>query len=400
MSKMQTGSTPTQRPIQSYVLGAVLVILLLTVIRLFAPLFTAILWSTLLYVMLRPLHQRVIRKINFGTLKGKILRHFWAAIFTLGVIVIILFPISFVASVFFRQIMELARYARDLMNERPDYLHEIFENLSAFIRDVTAGQVEVTADDLFIQARNFLTTELQRIVYMGGNILRYLGSFSLNMLFIAFAVFFFFVDGAYLARLVLKAIPIKSEYLSTLTNKFMDITRNLFTGYIIVAALQSTIAYIVYTIFGVRGSLVFAVVTFVLVFLPMVGATLIWVPLGIVRIASGDIGGGLLFMAVSAIFISGTDNILRPFFLKDRIQLHPLIILFAIFGGLSAFGINGFILGPILVIFFLTVLDLFLMEFKLGSQEGTESTEPTDAAETAKIAESGEKSDVHEQRLV
>jgi predicted PurR-regulated permease PerM len=101
----------------------------------------------------------------------------------------------------------------------------------------------------------------------------------------------------------------------------------------------------------------------------MFGATVIWIPLGILRIARGDIAGGIVFMVVSAVFISGTDNILRPFFLKDRIRLHPLIILLAIFGGLAAFGFNGFILGPVLVIFFLTVLDLFLTEHKIGDKE-------------------------------
>jgi predicted PurR-regulated permease PerM len=379
---MQPGPVPHQRHIQYYALGIILVVLLVAVLRLLAPVFTAILWSTLLYILLRPLHSRVIRNINFNTLKGKILRNFWAAIFTLGVIVIILFPLTFVATVFFRQIMEMVYYARGLMVERPDYLHDLFERVSYVIRDITLGQIDITADDIFVQVRNFLTNQLQRIMHISGNILRYFGWFSLNMLFIAFAVFFFFVDGAYLARLVLHAIPIKNEYLSTLTTKFMDITRNLFLGYIIVAALQSTIAYIIYTIFGIQGSLVLAVVTFILVFLPMVGATLIWVPLGIFRIASGDIGGGLLFMAVSAVFISGTDNILRPFFLKDRIQLHPLIILFAIFGGLAAFGFNGFVLGPVLVIFFLTVLDIFLAEHKLGQEnaETIESGQPSDTA--------------------
>jgi predicted PurR-regulated permease PerM len=60
------------------------------------------------------------------------------------------------------------------------------------------------------------------------------------------------------------------------------------------------------------------------------------------------------------------DNVLRPMFLRDRIQLHPLIIFFAILGGVSAYGFNGLILGPMVVILFLTVLDMFLNEHKIG----------------------------------
>jgi predicted PurR-regulated permease PerM len=97
----------------------------------------------------------------------------------------------------------------------------------------------------------------------------------------------------------------------------------------------------------------------------MLGGALVWLPLGIVRIVSGDLVGGIIFTAVSALFISLLDNFIRPIFLQDRIQLHPLIIFFAILGGLYNFGFNGLILGPIVVILFLTVLDLFLTEHEI-----------------------------------
>jgi predicted PurR-regulated permease PerM len=97
----------------------------------------------------------------------------------------------------------------------------------------------------------------------------------------------------------------------------------------------------------------------------MIGGGIVWLPLGLVRILSGDVFGGILFLTVSGLFISLLDNVLRPIFLKDRIQLHPLIIFFAILGGVSVFGFNGLILGPMIVILFLTVLDMFLIEHRI-----------------------------------
>jgi len=363
------GPNLSQRPLQSYVFGAILVLLLLAVLRLFAPFFTALLWSILLYIMISPLHGRVIRNIDFTTMKGKILRNFWAVVFTLGTMVIILFPISMVVGIFFRQMMDMVRGARDLLNENPEYLRNIFIKISGFLNDISAGHIDINADEIAHQVRSFITNEMQRMVSVSSNIVKNIGGFSLNMLLMVFSLYFFYVDGPYLSRLVLHAIPIKREYLSTLTTKFMDITRNLFFGYIIVAALQAVIAYIIFTIFHVNGSLVLSVLIFFLVFIPMFGSTIIWIPLGIMRILSGNIVGGVMFMLVSAVFISGTDNILRPFFLKDRIQLHPLIIFFAILGGIVVLGFNGFILGPVLVILFITVLDLFLDEHKINSQD-------------------------------
>ena len=364
MSDNSRNNSP-QWPIQSYVLGGILVLLFIAVLRLIAPFFTALLWATLLYIVLSPLHRRLTRDLSFDTLKGKILRNVWAGVFTLGTLVIILIPLSVLVFIFVQQAIELEQQARELLYDRPEYLYGIFENIAGVIHHVSLGQFNITADDLVTLIGNALTNGLQHIIFLGGNIARNVGSFLLSMLFITFSVFFFYLDGPYLFRLTVRAVPIKSEYISTLTAKFKDITMNLFLGYIIVAALQASVAFIVYTSFGVSGSLVFAVLTFILVFIPMFGATLIWIPLGVFRIASGDITGGLIFMLISLVFISGIDNVLRPFLLKDRIKLHPLIIFFAILGGLFLFGFNGFILGPVLVIFFLTVLDIFLIEHKL-----------------------------------
>jgi len=368
MSDTKPTLTP-HRPIQNYVFGAILVLLFLAVCRLFAPFFSVLLWSVLLYIIISPLHNRLIRGIDFSTIKGKVLRHFWAVVFTLGTLVIVLIPISLLVTIFFRQIVELGRSARDLLNERPEYLRELFEKIADLIRDVSAGQVVISAYSIELHIKTFITNELQRMVFMGSNVVRNIGGFSINILVMTFSMFFFFVDGPYLSRLALRSIPIKSEYISTLTAKFMDITRNLFFGYIIVALLQSVVAYIIFTIFHIKGSLVLSALTFLLVFFPLVGATLIYIPLAILKILSGNIAGGIVFFVVSAVFISGIDNVLRPFFLKDRIQLHPLIIFFAILGGLFAFGFNGLILGPVLVILFLTVLDLFLTEHKIDHQK-------------------------------
>jgi predicted PurR-regulated permease PerM len=370
MSDFQPNQPSPQRPIQSYVFGVIFIVLFLVVCRLFTPFFTALLWSILLYIMFSPLHRRLIKNLNFDTTKGKILRSFWAVVFALGTMAVIFIPLSLMATIFFFFFMAFGRGARDLLNQRPEYLHDLFEKITAFIRDISAGQIVINADDINNQLKALITNELlgnKQMVFLSGNIVRILGTLAVNLLVMVFSLFFFYADGPYLSRLVLRAIPIRTEYISTLTRKFMDITRNLFFGYIIVALLEAAVAFIIFSIFDVKGSLVLAVVTFLFVFIPVLGATVVYIPLAVLKIAGGNIAGGVVFFIISAVFISGIDNVLRPLFLRDRIQLHPLIIFFAILGGLVVFGFNGFILGPVMVILFLTVLDLFLTEHKIGS---------------------------------
>jgi predicted PurR-regulated permease PerM len=97
------------------------------------------------------------------------------------------------------------------------------------------------------------------------------------------------------------------------------------------------------------------------------------VPVSEARIISGDIAGGLGLMLVAGVCISTLVNFLRPYFLKDRLQLHPLVIFFAIMGGLALFGFNGLILGPLTVVLFLTVLEMFFKEHHIKKEKNEQS---------------------------
>jgi predicted PurR-regulated permease PerM len=357
-------------PVQPLVFTAILVILLILVCRLFAQFFSVLLWSVLLYVLASPLHHRLIRGLDFSKFSGRFLKNLWAVLFALGTMVVILFPISFVASAFSRQILDLTRYIRDVFNSRPEAMQDFFERISGFINDITYGQIVISGREIEIRLMELLNSSLQRLFSLSSRVARDVGSFLVGMVLLVFTLFFFYADGPYLSRLVLGSIPIRREYIKTITGKFMDITRSLFFGYIMVALIQSVMAYIVFVIFNVRGAMVLAMVTFICVFIPMIGGGLVWLPLGLIRVISGDPAGGILFLIVSGFFISLLDNVLRPMFLKDRIQLHPLIIFFAILGGVKAYGFNGLILGPMVVILFLTVLNLFLSEHKIEHKLG------------------------------
>jgi predicted PurR-regulated permease PerM len=351
--------------VQTYVFGVILIALFILVCRLFAPFFTVLLWSTLLYVLLSPLHQRIIKKINLSTARGRLLKTLLAAVFAIGTVVLILLPLSFVVFQFFRQIMDLIRFAQDTLSARPGVIQDLFQDISALIGDLSSGQIRIDPGEIERNIFSLLSSGFQNLVQISGGVARNVGYFFLNFAFMIFCLFFFYTDGTYLSQLALRAVPIRKEYLGALVGKFKDITRNLVLGYIMVSLIQAVLAYIIFSIFQVKGALVFAVLTLICVLIPMVGGGLVWLPLGIVRIIGGDLAGGILFLLVSGIFISTLDNFLRPMFLQNRIQLHPLIIFFAILGGIWAFGFNGIILGPMVVILFFTVLDLFLTEHKI-----------------------------------
>ncbi|MDR1956684.1 MAG: AI-2E family transporter [Treponema sp.] len=367
MSDTPSDKIPPPERIQNYVFGAILLLLLIVVGKMFAPFFTVLLWSTMFYVLLSPVHHRLIKKLERNRPHGIILKNILAAVFAVGTVVIILIPLLFVSFQCIQQIIDLIRLIRDMFYTQPDVLAELSGHIANFIRDISAGQIPITADVIQQRLLGFLSSSLQSMLQISSGLVWNVGAFFFGLVLIMFTLFFFYVDAFYLSHLVLHTIPIRKTYLSALVGKCMDITRNLFFGYIMVALIQAIMGYIIFSIFQVKGALVFAVLTFIGVFIPMIGGGLVWLPLGIIRIIRGDLLGGIIFLVVSGIFISMLDNFLRPMFLQNRIQLHPLIIFFAILGGVRAFGFNGLILGPMVVILFLTVLDLFLIEHKIAA---------------------------------
>ncbi|MDR2150965.1 MAG: AI-2E family transporter [Spirochaetaceae bacterium] len=351
-----------QKNIQNIVFGIILVLLFFAVCQLFKPFFTVLLWSLLFYVLFKPLHRRVIKNVDAQKRGGRFIINLWAAVFAVATVVVILIPLLFVALQFFKQIIDLLQSIRDTLYTKPELMQEMLESFSKFIADISMGYITITPDEIQRNIIGIVTNSSQSLMQFSSTAVRNVGSFFLGLALMIFCLFFFYIDGLYLSKLFLHIIPIRQDYLNALVAKFVDITRNLFLGYIMVALVQAVIAFIVFSLFHIKGAMVLAALTFICVFIPMIGGGIVWIPLGIVQILSGDMPGGILFMVVSGLSISTLDNFLRPMFLQNRIQLHPLIIFFAILGGLTVFGFNGLIVGPMLVILFLTVLDLFLAE--------------------------------------
>ena len=357
--------TKKSQRIQNIVFGVILILLFILVSRLFAPFVSVLLWSVLFYILFKPLHEKCTARFNRSTFRGKFCINAVSAVFSIGMVFLILVPLFFIVFQIFRQVIESLRQLSDYLSSHSFMEISIFDDVSRLIRDISSEQIVIEADELRTRIQSLLGSQVQSLLRMSGQAAVNVGGFFISLLFMIFSLYFLFVDGSYLSRLVLRVIPIRKEYLKTVVSKFKDIVRQLLLGYIIVALAEAVTAFIIFSIFRVSGALVFSTLVFFFSFIPLIGPSIIWIPLGLIRIFNGNILSGIMLMIICGIFISATDTFLRPFILKDRIQLHPLVIFFAILGGVSAFGINGMILGPMAVIIFLTVFDLFLTEHKL-----------------------------------
>ena len=99
-----------------------------------------------------------------------------------------------------------------------------------------------------------------------------------------------------------------------------------------------------------------------------VGSALVWVPTGIIMILLGHTTAGIVILLVGLLVISVMDNVLRPKLVGKDTQMHPLLILFSTLGGITLFGVSGFIIGPIMVSLLVALWDIYVLEFKVQTK--------------------------------
>ena len=352
--------------LQTVFIFSLFALLFVLVAAMLYPFYTVILWAIFLYIILFPLYKRILDKMNpekkFYSAKTKLL----SGVFAIGTLILIITPIVFLSIMLIQQLGTFLKRAEQFIVQNPDFLENT--KIVAFINDLSERfEIEIIQFDFESLKTNLiglLRNYSSKAVSIGTTVLSGTGSFVVSLCFVVFSLYFFFQDGHYLAGLIGKAIPLEPLYMSTLKDKFIDITHKLFSGYIMVALYEGIASFILMMIFQVEGSLLFSVLVMVASFIPIVGTTVVWIPVGLILCLTVSTLKGVLFLIIAGAIITGLDSFLRPMYLQDRINVHPLIIFFSILGGIKLFGINGLLLGPMVIILFFTVLDMLTEEQK------------------------------------
>lgn len=193
--------------------------------------------------------------------------------------------------------------------------------------------------------------------------------FIFIIIMIFFSLFYLLIDGKKLLAKLTKLSPLRNEYETRLFGKFNSIARATLKGTTLIALLQGLMTGMLFWATGVSSPAILGILAAVASVIPSVGSALIWLPTGIIMIILGHIWPGIIIFIVGALLISTVDNILKPKLVGQDTQMHPLLILFSTLGGIALFGIAGFIVGPIIMSFFLVLWEIYAVEFKEQLEE-------------------------------
>jgi predicted PurR-regulated permease PerM len=101
----------------------------------------------------------------------------------------------------------------------------------------------------------------------------------------------------------------------------------------------------------------------VLSVIPFVGTGTVLLPAGIIKIATGDVWQGVLIILISVFVVSLIDNLLRPRIIGGKAGMHDLLAFFSTIGGILTFGAAGLVVGPLIAAVFLTMVEIYRIEF-------------------------------------
>lgn len=340
---------------------ALVIIMIIMVSLIFLPYASVILWAIFIYILTSPIYNKLISFINPKKAGYALKKSIIAATLSILMVAVIVAVLSFVLFKVFGQgkklLLDIARFTTTFLET---YKENNDLDIIEIVKNISMGTVDLSRFDLQKELLNIVTIYSNKIISYTTDFLRNIGVFFISLIFLAFSLYFFYTDGETLLTVVKKALPLDNKASTAIFGKIKEVTNNLFKGLFLVSFYQSLIALVIYWMFGIDGALLLAILTFFGSFLPLIGCGFVWGPIGIGLFFSGSVVKAIVFLVVAGICISSLDNFLRPFFLKDRIKVHPFLIFFSMLGGVKLFSFNGIILGPMIIILFFTILDIAL----------------------------------------
>jgi predicted PurR-regulated permease PerM len=316
------------------------------------PFSGAILWGTVLAIVFRPLNRQLLRWTGQ--------RENIAAFLALAVILfIVVLPVVGVAAALVQQTLtvyrrlEFGEFSPGLFfNRIPEILPEWAVAVLAYFDLMDFAAVQERLATLLTQGGQIIAAQALTI---GQNTVQLVISFFVML----YLLFFLLRDGDTLARRIRDAVPLHVAQQHALFQRFAIVIRAIVMGSIVVAVVQGVLGGLIFWLLGIQGALLWGAVMAILSLLPVVGAGLVWLPVGIYLLATGAVWQGIVLIAFGALVISMVDNILRPILVGSQTKIPDYLVLIATLGGIALFGVNGLVIGPVVAAMFLAAWTLF-----------------------------------------
>ncbi len=363
-----------------YFFFGLFIVLGILVVWLLSPYLGVIALALVTVIMLKPLYDFYISRDRF---KGR--PRVATTLTILSFLLLIIVPLFVIGFLLFSQASDLLENVRS--GEIDLSLENIIAEIESFLQSIPAlGDIEIDQEKLAESLLNLAAIGLSLLTDLAIS----LGT-SLPSLFIG-AIIFLIVVATLLPTL--EEVTTRTEELSPLDvnitqlylHKAEEMIISVIKGVFLLAILQGLIMGVFYWLAGVPFTIFWTLLSMAFAILPVVGISFIVLPMALIFFLIGNPTSAILILIGFYVFVNPTDLTLRPRLVSKEAYLNFTLMLLALFGGLAMGGLLGMIYGPVIMILFMTTIDIYAQYYTDSPRES--SAVALESGESAGVSES------------
>jgi predicted PurR-regulated permease PerM len=316
------------------------------------PFIGAVFWALALAILFHPLNKRLARRLPNH-------RNLAAFITLILCLLIVILPLVLItSSVISETILIYSRISSGQLDFGA-YFQQIHQATPAWVLE-GLNRLDLTSAQEIQNKLSGIAADAGKLIAgkamdFGQNTLGFVVSFGVML----YLLFFLLRDGTVLAVQIRDAIPLEKAHKQSLSDKFATVIRATVKGNLVVAFAQGALGGLIFWILDIQGPVLWGVLMAFLSLLPAVGASLIWGPVSLYFLATGNVTQGLVLAAYGVLVIGLVDNLLRPILVGKDTKLPDYMVLISTLGGMSIFGLTGFVIGPVIAALFIACWGIF-----------------------------------------
>ena len=316
------------------------------------PFSGAVLWATIAAILFTPLYRRLLKSMRQ--------RRTPAALATVTIIIVmVILPLTLITALLVQEASGV--YGRIQSGELNvgRYFQQAFGALPAWVITLLNRFGLTNLDDVQESLSSGLLRSSQFFAAQAINLGQNAFDFIVGLFVMLYLLFFLLRDGDELSRRIRDAVPLRAEQRHALFAKFTIVIRATVKGNIVVAVLQGALGGSIFWFLGIHAPVLWGALMAILSLLPAVGSGLVWLPVAVYLLATGAVWQGIVLIVWGVFVIGLVDNVLRPVLVGKDIKMPDYVVLISTLGGIAVFGVNGFVIGPVIAAMFMAVWDIF-----------------------------------------
>lgn len=220
--------------------------------------------------------------------------------------------------------------------------------------------VTSTVKEFGLSLSNQLRSAVQAIV---ANLL----SFLLHFLLMILIVYYIFKDGEKLKNYLLSLLPFRKDQQQLILDKFHEMGRAIIFGNGLSGIIQGILGGFAFYVFGLGSPILWGTVMGFLAFLPVIGASVVFIPATAVLMLQGKTGAAFIYLFYNATYSAFIEYFIKPKLIGQGMRMNTIFVFIGIMGGLKLWGILGIVYGPLILTIIFTLFEIYRIEYRTTS---------------------------------